>query len=230
MDEPVEAVLFDVDGTLCEYRRSGAELLAAAFKHEGVEPFFRVKAYYDRFEKFAAHHDGIDDLRAACFAAIAADRGRDRAIGHALAGHYAAARDHGEVRYLPDAREAIDALADEHRLGVVTNGRPSTQKPKLAALGLTDAFGTVVYAGHDVAPKPDPTPFHRALDDMGARPERTVHVGNSLDADVAGAHAAGLRSVWVPDDAGAVEMEGPDDERADYVLDSLEELTTPPWQ
>jgi putative hydrolase of the HAD superfamily len=159
MDEPVEAVLFDVDGTLCEYRRSGAELLAAAFEHEGVEPFFRVKAYYDRFEKFAAHHDGIDDLRAACFAAIAADRGRDRAIGHALAGHYAAARDHGEVRYLPDAREAIDALADEHRLGVVTNGRPNTQKPKLAALGLTDAFGTVVYAGHDVTPKPDPRRF-----------------------------------------------------------------------
>lgn len=78
-------------------------------------------------------------------------------------------------------------LREDHALGIVTNGGPDTQKPKLDALGLTRSFDTVVYAGYDVAPKPDPAPFERALGDLDVRPERAVHVGNSLEADVAGA-------------------------------------------
>lgn len=34
-----DAVLFDLDDTLCRYRRSGSELLAAAFERTGRDPF-----------------------------------------------------------------------------------------------------------------------------------------------------------------------------------------------
>lgn len=234
MNEPVEAVLFDVDDTLCTYRRPGSELLAKAFASEGVEPFFDVDEYYDRFGEFAARHDSVADLRTSCFAAIAAERGRDRSVGRALAARYEDARDHRDVRFLPGAREALDTLADDHALGVVTNGGPSTQKPKLEALGLEDEFETMIYAGYGVPPKPDRAPFHRALADLDVRPERAVHVGNSLEADVAGARAAGLRSVWVPD--GATDPDGwngrtveEEYEDGDYTLRSLVDLTPVPW-
>lgn len=232
MNEPVEAVLFDIDDTLCVYRRSGEKLLAEGFEREGIEPFFQVTEYYDRFEEFAGDYDSIDELRAACFATIADERGRDPAVGRALGEHYAAARDHREVVFLPGAREAVDALGEEYVLGVVTNGGPDSQRPKLEGLGVADAFETVVYAGFGVAPKPDPAPFHRALDALGVRPERAVHVGNSLDADVAGAHAAGLRSVWVPNGPEATGRANDETEAGngpDHTLDTLFELTPPPW-
>jgi putative hydrolase of the HAD superfamily len=239
MTEPVEAVLFDIDDTLCTYRRPGDELLTEAFASEGIEPFFEVEEYYDRFDEFAAEHDATRELRAACFAAIAEKRGRDPAIGRTLAKRYEAARDHRDVTFLPGAREAVDALAEEHRLGVVTNGGPDTQEAKLAGLGLKDVFETVVYAGYGVPPKPDRAPFERALDDLGVRPERAVHVGNSFEADVVGAHAAGLQSVWVPEDAATNGERGdygesgesgePGERRASYRLRSIAELTPVPW-
>ena len=223
MTGPVETVLFDIDDTLCEYRRSGDELLALAFERHGVEPFFTIEDYYDRYAEFAETTDSIDDLRSECFAAIADGQGRDPDLGRALADAYTAERDHHDVRALPGAREAVAALADDHRVGVVTNGPPEMQSQKLAALGLDDAFETVVHAGYDAPAKPDPAPFYRALDALDGEPKSAVHVGNSLSSDVAGAQAAGLRSVWLDDGSTP-------DPVPDHTLKTMEELATPPWR
>ena len=222
MTPPVDTVLFDIDGTLCEYRRPGHELLTASFEARDVTPFFAIEDYYARYDEFTATTDSADDLRAACFAALAADSGRDPEVGRAVAEAYTAERDHRNVRFLPGAREAVAALADDHRVGLVTNGAPAMQAEKLAGLDLDDAFEVVVHAGYDAPAKPAAEPFHRALDALDADPEASVHVGNSLAADIAGARAAGLRSAWLDD--GSV----PDPE-PDYVLDSMAELATPPW-
>lgn len=222
MTASVDTVLFDIDDTLCEYCRSGDELLALAFDAHDAEPFFTIEDYYARYAEFAETTDSIDELRTESFAAIADDNDRDPDLGRALADAYTEERDHRNVRALPGAREAVTALADDHRVGVVTNGPPAMQSKKLAALGLDDAFGTVVHAGYDAPPKPDPAPFHRALDSLGGTPESAVHIGNSLSSDVAGAQAAGLQSVWLDDGSNP-------DPVPDHTLASMEELANPPW-
>ncbi len=224
MSDPVEAVLFDLDDTLCTYRRGGAELLSVAFDRVGVDPFFEVAEYHGRYETFAEESDGIADLRERCFAAIAADRGRDPDVGRAVAQAFADERDHSNVDPLPGATEAVRSLAADNRLGLVTNGAPEMQRAKLSGLPFADAFETVVFAGYDAPAKPDPEPFERALSVLDAAPERAVHVGNSPSADVDGAHAAGLRAALLPD--------GPPTEAAstpDYRVESLSELAPPPW-
>jgi HAD superfamily hydrolase (TIGR01509 family) len=218
----VETVLFDIDDTLCEYRRSGDELLALAFETHDTEPFFAIEDYYARYAEFADRTDTIDELRAECFAAIADERERDPALGRALADAYTDERDHHNVRFVPGAREAVTALASDHRMGVVTNGPPTMQSQKLAALGLDETFETVVHAGYDAPAKPDPAPFHRALDSLDGDAESAVHIGNSLSSDVAGAQAAGLRSVWLDDGSDP-------DPVPDHTLASMEELANPPW-
>jgi 2-haloacid dehalogenase/putative hydrolase of the HAD superfamily len=45
--------------------------------------------------------------------------------------------------------------------------------------------------------KPAPRIFHEALARSGWRPQRVIHVGDSLHSDVGGARAVGLRSGWV---------------------------------
>ncbi|PSQ33656.1 haloacid dehalogenase [Halobacteriales archaeon SW_12_69_24] len=59
-----DAILFDVDDTLCRYRRSGAALLAAAFDRTGHEPFITREEYHDRYPAFVDDSDSMVDLRA----------------------------------------------------------------------------------------------------------------------------------------------------------------------
>lgn len=221
----VDAVLFDLDDTLCEYERPGSELLTAAYDRVGVEPVFTVEEYYARYEEYADDTDGIRELRANCFADLAAEYGHDPSLGRAVARAYADERDHRNVRFREGAREGFEAVAERYRVGMVTNGAPEMQRLKLAGIGLDDAFESVVYAGYDAPAKPAPDPFHRALSEMGVDPARAVHVGNSPSSDVDGAKAAGLRAVLLAD---GMPTEG--ERTPDYRVGSIRELASPPWE
>ena len=221
----IDAVVFDLDGTICDYRRHGSEVLAGAFDRVGVEPFFSVADYYDVYEEYAGVADSVEEQRAVCFAALAESAGREGEVGRAVARAFAADRDHRDVAFTEGAAEALDALGSDYPLALVTNGAPGMQAQKLDALGLDGVFEAVVHGGHDAPAKPSPEPFHRALDPIGVEPERAVHVGNSLRADVAGAKAAGLRAAWLRGEPDAnLEEHAPD-----YVLASIGDLLDRPW-
>lgn len=224
MTDPVEAVLFDIDDTICEYRRSGEEILAVAFDRVGVDPFFDVTEYIDRYREFTDESEDMQDLRERCFAAFARERGEDPATARAVAQAYADERDHTDVRFRTGARETLDVLDGEVRLAAVTNGGPGMQSTKLDALGIADRFETVVHAGYDAPSKPSPEPFYEALSTIGVEPAAALHVGNSLRSDVAGAQAAGVRSAWLTNG-----VTDPDPE-PDYVLESMEELADRLWE
>jgi putative hydrolase of the HAD superfamily len=212
------AVLFDLDGTLVEYERPAAEVLGTAFERVGVEPFFEVEAYESRYETFFPESESITHLRELIFADIADQRGLDPDIGVEVAQAYADERDHRRVYLLPGAREVLEAFSDRP-MGMVTNGDPEMQRPKLAATGLEAHFETIVYAGHDAPAKPDPAPFHLALDRMAGDPDRSVYVGNDPEADVGGAAAAGLDSVWLRNGSTATPATEPT-----YTIDALADL------
>lgn len=228
MVAPVDAVLFDLDDTLCSYRRSGSELLDVAFDAAGVEPFFTVGEYHDRYDALLGSEEmgeGMTDFRAACFVDLAEQKGRGPAVARAVAAAYAAERDQTAVEPAPDLHRTLDAVAADHRVGLVTNGPRDMQRRKLSALDLDGYFEAAVFAGDGAPAKPDPEPFHRALDELDARPERAVHVGNSLTTDVAGARAAGVRAAWLPDDDPGSDPEP----EPDYRLDRFDALAAPPW-
>jgi putative hydrolase of the HAD superfamily len=215
-------VLFDLDGTLVEYERPGQVVLEAAFDRVGVEPFFEVTDFEARYDDFFEQSDSIVELRERIFADIATSRDLDPELGVEVARAYDDERDHTRVRLLPGATDVLDALADRP-LAMVTNGDPEMQRPKLEATGLDAYFETVVYAGHDAAPKPDPAPFHLALDAIEGAPDQAVYVGNDPDADVGGAAAAGLDSVWLRNGATTRPRTEPT-----YTIESLSELFETP--
>lgn len=221
---PVDTVLFDLDDTLCTYARPAADHLDEAFEAVGVDPFFTAEGYLDRYKEFTDEASTVEELRSTAFETFAAEAGHDPAVGRRVADAFCEARDHRNVDPLPGLEAALDALAD-HRVGVVTNGPPGMQNQKLAALGLDDAFEVVVHAGWEGMPaKPEPDPFHHALDHLGSAPERTVHVGDSLASDVAGAREAGLQAAWLR------QHDDDPDPTPDYTLDSLHDLAAHPWR
>jgi putative hydrolase of the HAD superfamily len=223
MSDPVDAVLFDLDDTLCVYEQTADEVLTGAFDAVGVDPFFDGDEYVARFDEFLDAGEEIAEIRRACFAAFAEEAGHDDTLGHEVAAAYAERRDPSGVAFTPGAREALDAVADDYRVGMVTNGDPGLQKPKLDTLGIADCFETVVHGGVDAPYKPNPEPFHLALEDLGVAPERAVHVGNSLESDVRGALAAGLDVAWIAN--GRVPEPQPD-----YVLETVAGVADEPWR
>lgn len=95
-------------------------------------------------------------------------------------------------------------------MALVTNGSPAVQRSKVAASGLERYFKAVVVSGDVGAGKPDPRPFRAALDALGVAATDAVMVGNSLERDIAGAQALGIRAVWVNRDAAAAGNTRPD--------------------
>jgi putative hydrolase of the HAD superfamily len=221
----VDTVLFDLDGTVCEYERSPGEVLGAAFDRAGVEPFFDVTAYYDRFGAFVDESEDIAALRRNCFVDIANERGRDPALGRAVAEAFASERDHARVIFVDGAGDVLTHLDGQgYGLGLVTNGPPGTQRTKLDSLGVTDRFETAVFAGHETPSKPHPEPFTRALDTLGAQPGQTLFVGDSLDSDIAGAQKIGMQTAWVTGDNTESTGAGGGEVSPGFVLESTGDL------
>ena len=100
----------------------------------------------------------------------------------------------------PDAVATLEALrARGLRLIVLSNWDFSLHEmlANTGSAGLVD--GAVSSAEHGIA-KPDPAIFEHALALAGVGAEAAWHVGDSLDADVAGALAAGVTPVYVARD------------------------------
>jgi putative hydrolase of the HAD superfamily len=121
---------------------------------------------------------------------------REEALAHALAEAYAGELLPRRTAY-PDSEAVLRALHATHRLGLVTNGASDLQREKLQHSGLARWLHAVVVSGDVGIGKPDPAPFRRALELLGARAEEAVMVGDTPERDVLGARAAGVRAVWL---------------------------------
>jgi len=97
----------------------------------------------------------------------------------------------------PDAEAVVRDLARDHRLALVTNGAPDVQREKLSHTSLAAWFAVSIISGEIGIGKPDPGIFEAALTELGVAPQNAVMVGDSPSRDVAGAHAAGLRVIWI---------------------------------
>ncbi len=97
----------------------------------------------------------------------------------------------------PDAIPTLEALrARELRLIVLSNWDFSLHE-MLANTGIDVLVdGAVSSAEHGIA-KPDPAIFEHALALAGVGADDAWHVGDSADADVVGAQAAGVKPVYV---------------------------------
>jgi putative hydrolase of the HAD superfamily len=95
----------------------------------------------------------------------------------------------------PEVSGTLSVLrARGHTLVVVSNW-DCALPGWLDGAGLLELVDGVVISAVVGAAKPDPAIFAAALESAAARPEEALHVGDSLDKDVAGARAAAIRPV-----------------------------------
>jgi HAD superfamily hydrolase (TIGR01549 family) len=195
-------VLLDALGTLVELQPP-APRLRALLAERGFEveegragtAFAAEIAYYLEHNLEGSDRARLDDLRDRCAEVMIASLdlpGLDHATGREVM--------LGSLEFVafPDVLPALSALGG-HRLVVVSNWDCSLAD-WLRGAGLLEHVDAVVTSAEVGVAKPGRAIFEHALELAGARPAEAVHVGDSLENDVAGALAAGIRPVLVSRD------------------------------
>jgi len=119
-------------------------------------------------------------------------------------------------------REVLTGLKRRHRLAVVSNfDYTPTARLVLEREGIADLFDEILVSDAVGWRKPAPRIFQEALDRLRLAPPDAVFVGDRADIDVAGAHAVGMRAVWINRDAEALPEGAP---TPDHEIRDLKEL------
>ena len=184
-------MFLDALGTLVELEPPWAHLAGALDMDPGDERLIaavRVEMGYYRDHA----HEGVDAaslgrLRDRCAVLLSRELGRRVEVETMM--------DAIRFRAFDDATPALAALRGRGlRLVCVSNWDVSLDEV-LERCGLAGALDGVVSSAGAGARKPDPAIFSAALELAGCAAEETLHVGDTEAEDVAGARAAGIRSL-----------------------------------
>ena len=213
-------MLLDALGTLVELERPWPHLVdELAARGVVVGEDVARAAMLAEMAYYRAHHDEavdwatLKDLRRRCAAVVHEQLQTALPLDDVLDALLGAIR----FRAYPEVPEVLARLrAGGARLAVVSNWDVSLHDV-LERTGLRPLVDAVVISAELGVAKPDPAIFRAALDRLGAGPDGALHLGDSLEDDVAGARAAGLEAVLVVrNGAGA-----PDGVRVVASLDGL---------
>jgi putative hydrolase of the HAD superfamily len=201
------AVLLDALGTLVELqppaprlRRRLAEEGFEVSEERAADGFAAEISYYLEHHLEGSTRERLDDLRDRCATAMMEALelpGLDHATARrAMLGAL-------EFTPFPDALEGLDELRERGHPLVVASNWDCSLSDWLRPTGLLELVDGVVTSAEAGAAKPAPAVFRRALALAGMDGGGAVHVGDSLDNDIAGARALGIRAILVRRDGDA---------------------------
>jgi putative hydrolase of the HAD superfamily len=214
----VQAVLFDLDGTLLDRRGSFERFVRDQWRRfagalRGV--------HADQYVQTLIQLDGDGYApRKELFTTMVATLQLPSALAAELLSDYRAGFP-GACSLFPDASETLAVLrASGLKLGLITNGSVSMQGRKVECLALASIFDTILISAAEGVSKPEVEIFQRAAERLLVDPAKAVFVGDHPEVDVAGARAAGMFAIWRRDSAVSRVVE------ADATIDRMSELLT----
>ncbi|RIV27402.1 noncanonical pyrimidine nucleotidase, YjjG family [Fibrisoma montanum] len=199
-------LFFDLDHTLWDFDRNSAESIAEIYDSFGL-----VKLGVSSAEEFSRHFIEINhklwadyDKNIITHSYIRENRFPlvFQALGIADTTCCADLNDE-YLRLLPrkphlldSAREVLDYLTGRYTLHIITNGFAEIQAVKLDSAEIAHYFTYVVTNQEANAKKPDPLIFQYALSVSGAALEESLMIGDNYEADILGAKAVGMDTVF----------------------------------
>jgi putative hydrolase of the HAD superfamily len=202
------AVLLDAMGTLLTFEPPAPHLRAALLAWTGVDVGLdgASRAIQAEIAYYRAHlHLGSDAAGLEALRRASAEAMRPELPELEISGEELTAALLESLRFVayPEVATVLAALRRSGlRLVVVSNWDVSLHE-RLAETGLAALVHGAVASAELGAAKPDPAIFLEALRFAGVGAEAAWHVGDSVEADVAGALAAGIRPVLLARDGPA---------------------------
>lgn len=203
----LKAIFFDLDDTLLDdtisSERSAALAAAELAADRGVAPEELAVAYMEAAMHFwetlepKAPKPPSGAIRPTIWRNALRAKGIDDAdLARRLAARYDTIRIE-RVELFPETLPVLKALHGRYKMAIITNGFAETHEAKIARLEISKYFDRVVLAGEMELAKPDPAIFAHAMNELGVGPDESVMVGDRFQRDIVGAHAAGMRAIWV---------------------------------
>jgi putative hydrolase of the HAD superfamily len=201
----MRAFLFDLDDTLFDHRHSTREALAAIRDHlpalAGLSAEMLETQHALVLEEFHRRvitgEMDVDAARLARFRRLVEMQGGRVEIDvldaatRAYRAAYLAAR-----RAVHGAVQLLELLHRHGPIAVVSNNVVAEQVGKAAVCGIDRHLDAMVVSQQVGVAKPDSRIFEIALERIGAQSDDAIMVGDSWEADIAGARSAGIRAVW----------------------------------
>jgi putative hydrolase of the HAD superfamily len=212
----VKAVVFDLDDTLLDRRRSFERFIRNQWERFAQSLHtLEQERYVQAAVRFDA--DGYAP-RKELFARVIAQFQLPLDMAETLLSDYRTGFPSACVLF-PDAALILASLrASGLKLGLITNGSVRMQSRKLDWLALARSFDTILISDAEGIRKPDPRIFHRAMERLNVAPARSAFVGDNPVVDMAGARGAGMHAIWRRDPRVSAMVE------ADAVIDELSDL------
>lgn len=172
----MNAIVFDLDGTLIDSAPDLRAAVNAMLKDEGQAPLDLA-----RITSFIGN--GVPQLVRLSMQARGLDIARHDALTANMLDHYNAGNSALTTLY-PHVREVLEALhRDGHRLGLCTNKPLEPARDLLAHFGLTDLFTAVIGGDSLTTRKPHAAPLLATFEALGGN---GIYVGDSeVDSETA---------------------------------------------
>lgn len=214
---PINAVVFDLGGTLIEYAgsyTSWPELETPGFTAAyetlhtaGVQlpPFaeFRAAGFAllpRRWRQATAAERNLRlvDLLAEALHAVNVTGVSEAQLAKAGRQYETAVCQQAWLQ--PHAAETVQAVKEAgYRVGLLSNTMftGAAHRADLARFGLLDYFDALLFSADAGQWKPNAAPFLTLLDELGVEPETAVYVGDDPANDVVGGQNAGMRTIYI---------------------------------
>ncbi len=199
---PISAISFDGDMTLWDFQKVMRHALKKALAELrrlvptqsaadlSVEEMVAIRNRVEEDEQGRIWN--MEELRLLAFERTLEQLGRpDRDLPAHLNEIYLKHR-FEDIELYPDVIPALDRLAPHYKLGLLSNGNSYPER-----CGLEGRFAFVVFSQDVQIRKPDRRIFEIAAQKADCPLDELLHVGDSLENDVLGAHGAGAKTVWL---------------------------------
>jgi putative hydrolase of the HAD superfamily len=193
----VRMITLDALGTLVELEPPWEHLARAL----GQEPDDRLvaavraeMAYYREHAHTGRDPKSLAVLRARCAEVLSTELGREVDVATMM----------GAIHFRPYS-DSAPALAELRGLGlalVCVSNWDCSLPAVLERCGLGEGLDAVITSAGAGARKPDPAIFDAALEAGGCTAAQALHVGDTAEEDVAGAEAAGIRTLLLDRSGG----------------------------
>lgn len=199
-DGEITTVFMDVDDTILDFYESARESIRGCFLKNGLTYSDDIFRFFIRrnIKLWQNIEDGIltvDELHRTRWDGIFRDLGI-QADGPAFEQDFIAG-----LRWtafpVKGAKDLMEYLHGRYKVYMVSNASNLQQTTRLGKVGLMQ-YVDGVFGSLDIGiNKPAPGYFDYCFSQLpGTRPEQTVIVGDSLNADISGGAAYGLHTIW----------------------------------
>jgi putative hydrolase of the HAD superfamily len=208
MTEELDAVLFDLGGTLIDTRVPREQVFEETLRSQGVEVDpdelrRAIAGAENELDPRFAEVDGTNErefwreLDAAVLRRLGLDLDLDAFASELSSRFGELMSDEGNWVVYPETRDVLAGLRKRDlKVGLISNATDLARRV-MARLDLEGYFDFVVISEEVGVRKPSREIFDIALRKAGTRPSRAIYIGDKLSVDVVGATQAGLNAILV---------------------------------